>query len=426
MRKAYKFRLLPNKEQASFIDKTIGCSRLIYNLLLGDYKEQLENHEEAIRIKKVSFFKEKEEYNFLKEVDSLSLSNSWMNLKSAISNFYNSKKGLRRGKKIGFPKFHSKHKNKWKYTTSNQGGNVRIVDDRIKLPKVGFIKLIQHREILGEISSCTIEKTRDGKYYISILTDWSFSDFKKKEELSKKSPSELKKELRVVGIDMSLSSFSIDSSDTKTKYTRLYRKNEKKRSKLQRKLSRTMPDSSGRERARVKLAKLDRHIANSRLDYCHKLSRYYAKNYDIIVLEDINLQSLSKGGYHLGKSINDMGFGMFRNFLSYKCIEEDSLVMYVPKYFPSSKMCHECGTINSLLKLSDREWVCSECGCILNRDKNASLNLRDYFYNVLENIEINTAGTAEINASGEDTSTLRFTLMQAASLKEEVPSFRWE
>ena len=89
-------------------------------------------------------------------------------------------------------------------------------------------------------------------------------------------------------------------------------------------------------------------------------------------------------------------------------------------------MCHECGTINSLLKLSDREWVCTECGSILDRDKNASLNLRDYFYDVLENIEINTAGTAEINASGEDTSTLRFTLMQVASLKEEAPSFRWE
>ena len=425
MRKAYKFRLLPNKEQASFIDKTIGCSRLIYNLLLGDYKEQLENHEEAIRIRKVSFFKEKKEYSFLKEADSLALSNSWMNLKSAISNFYNSKKGIRRGKRVGFPKFHSKHKNKWKYTTNNQENTIRIVENNIKLPKIGYIKFIQHRELLGRITSCTIEKTRDNKYYISILLDIP-DNFNKKEDLSKKSPDELKKELRVVGIDMSLSSFSIDSSDTKTKYTRLYRKNEKKRSKLQRKLSRTLPNSSGREKARIKLAKLDRHIANSRLDYCHKLSRYYAKNYDIIVLEDINLQSLSKGGYHLGKSINDMGFGMFRNFLSYKCIEEDSLVMYVPKYFPSSKMCHECGTINSLLKLSDREWVCSECGCILDRDKNASLNLRDYFYNVLEYIEINTVGTTGINASGEDTSTLRFTLMQVASLKEEAPSFRWE
>ena len=186
-----------------------------------------------------------------------------------------------------------------------------------------------------------------------------------------------------------------------------------------------MPGSSGREKARAKLAKLDRHIANSRLDFCHKRSRDYAKNNDIIVLEDINLQSLSRGGYHLGKSIYDMGFGMFRNFLSYKCKEEDSLVMYVPKYFPSSKMCHECGTINNLLELSDREWVCQECGSVLDRDKNASLNLRNYFYNVLDNMEINTVGTTGIDASGEEASTLRFALMQVASLKEETPSFRW-
>ena len=424
MRRAYKFRLLPNKEQASFIDKTIGCSRLVYNLLLGNYKEQLDNKEKP-KLKEVTFFKNQEDYSFLKEVDSLALANAKQNLESSLTNFYKSRKGLRKGKRIGFPKFHSKHKNKWRYTTNNQENNIRIVENKIKLPKIGFIKIIQHRELLGRITSCTIEKTRDNNYYISILLDIP-DNFKRKEDLSKKSVDELRKELKVVGIDMSLSSFSIDSSDTKTKYARLYRKNEKKRSKLQRRLSRTKKDSSGREKARIKLAKLDRHIANSRLDYCHKLSRYYAKNYDIIVLEDINLQGLSRGGYHLGKSIYDMGFGMFRNFLSYKCKEEDSLIMYVSKYFPSSKMCHECGTINSLLKLSDREWVCTECGSILDRDKNASLNLRDYFYNVLDNIKINTVGTTEINASREETSTLRITLMQVASLKEEAPSFRWE
>ena len=424
MRRAYKFRLLPNKEQASFIDKTIGCSRLVYNLLLGNYKEQLENKEKP-RLKNVTFFKNQGDYSYLKEADSLALSNARRNLENSLTNFYKSRKGLRKGKRMGFPKFHSKHRNKWRYTTNNQGDNIRIVENRIRLPKIGYIRIIQHREISGRITSCTIEKTRDNNYYISILSEIP-DNFKKKEDLSKKSTDELKKELRVVGIDMSLSSFSIDSSNTKTKYTRLYRKNEKKRSKLQRRLSRTEKDSSGREKARIKLDRLDRHIANSRLDYCHKLSRYYAKNYDIIVLEDINLQGMSKGGYHLGKSIYDMGFGMFRSFLSYKCMEEDSLIMYVPRYFPSSKMCHECGTINSLLELSDREWVCTECGSILDRDKNASLNLRDYFYNVLGNIEIDTVGTTGINASGEETSTLRFTLMQVASLKEEAPSFRWE
>ena len=182
MRRAYRpyrFRLLPNKEQASFIDRTIGCSRLIYNLLLRDYKEQLDNKEKP-KLKEVTFFKNQEDYSFLKEVDSLALANAKQNLRSAFTNFYESRKGSRKGKKMGFPKFHSKHKNKWRYTTNNQRNTIRIVENRIKLPKIGYIKLIQHRELpSGKIISCTLEKTRDNNYYISILLE-ILDNFKKK------------------------------------------------------------------------------------------------------------------------------------------------------------------------------------------------------------------------------------------------------
>ncbi len=251
MRRAYRFRLLPNKGQASFIDRTIGCSRLVYNLLLGDYKEQLDNKEKP-KLKEVTFFKNQEDYSFLKEVDSLALANAKQNLRSAFTNFYESRKSSRKGKRARFPKFHSKRKNKWRYTTNNQENTIRIVENKIKLPKIGYIKIIQHRELPpGRITLCTIEKTRDNNYYISISLEIE-DNFKRKEDLSKKSINELKKELKVVGIDMSLSAFSIDSNDTKTKYIRQFRKNERKRSKLQRRLSRTKQDSSGREKARKK------------------------------------------------------------------------------------------------------------------------------------------------------------------------------
>ena len=121
----------------------------------------------------------------------------------------------------------------------------------------------------------------------------------------------------------------------------------------------------------------------------------------------------------------DLGFGMFRNMLSYKCADRDSIVMYIDKWYASSKICHECGAKNEPLQLSDVEWVCPNCGAIISRDLNASLNIRDYFYKVVSEEQYCTAGTAGTYASGDTTSTLRETLMQAVSLNEETPSFRW-
>jgi len=169
---------------------------------------------------------------------------------------------------------------------------------------------------------------------------------------------------------------------------------------------------------------MSRHVANKRKDYAHKMSRYYADNYDVIVLEDIDMQDMSRT-LHLGKSVHDLGFGMFRDFLSYKCEETDLVVIYAEKWFASSKTCHECGSKNELLRLSDREWVRPECGSMIDRDLNAALNLRDYFRQLIGGIDKNTVGTTEIYASGEVTSTLRETLTQVISMNEEAPSFRW-
>lgn len=425
MRRAYKYRLLPTEEQAVLINKTVGCARKVYNSLLEDYKEQL-NRQEKPKLKEVSFLKESLEY--LKEVDSLSLANAKQHLMAALKNFFDSKKNKRRGKKCAFPKKHKKSKSKLRYTTNNQHGTVRLEGNRLKLPKVGFVEIVLHRPLEGDITSCTVEQTRDGKYYVSIsveITD--FTPIHKKKSF---------KDIKVVGIDMSLPSFSVDSTDssddTKSKYIKQYKVNERKRARLNRSFSRKVKGSSNREKARIKLVKLDRHIANCRMNFAHKMSRYYADNFDVIVLEDIDLQTMSKvkgakgkKKMRLGKSVNDLGFGMFKSFLSYKCEETDSIILYADKWFASSKTCHECGSKNPLLQISDREWVCPNCGCVIDRDYNAALNLKDYFFKVVLEEYYNTVGTTEIYASGDETSTLRETLMQASSLNEEAPSFRW-
>lgn len=415
MFKAYKYRLLPNKEQMKYINRCIGCARFVYNNLLSDYKSQLENNVEKPKLKEVTFLKKSNE--FLNEVDSMALANSKMNLQNALKNFFNSRNGKRKGKKLGFPKAHKKKTSRLSYTTNNQCGNVRIEGNMIKLPKIGYIEMIYHREIKGTIRSVTVSRDRDERYYISILTEFDYEKYKKEINLNN---------LKVVGIDMSFKEFAVDSdanpNDTKPKFHRNYRESEKRRARYNRQMSRKKKGSKSRVKARIKLARLDRKIANRRKDYCHKISKYYATNYDVIVLEDLNMQQMQKGLKGSGKSVSDLGFGMFKSYLSYKCDLYDSCLLYADKWFPSSKTCNHCGEVNKSLQLSDREWVCPHCGCVIGRDYNAACNLRDYFFQV---IDMNTDGTSGIYAVGEDASTLRKTLMQAFSLKAEAPNFRW-
>lgn len=439
-RRGYKYRIYPTWEQGTLINKTIGCARLVYNLTLDDLNQQCQCGIKSPKMRKVTYFYE--QFPFLKEVDSLALANAQQNLRQARSNYFDWKKGKRKGKKVGYPKRHTRNHSVWSYTTNNQNGTIRLDGDSIKLPKLGWVKIVLHRPLDGIITAATIERTRNNEYYVSLktITDVQCDN--------KNVTSEQLRNVKVVGLDMSMSEFVVDSdghgcsdkkhthvdgnlvkSDaTKTKFIRQTRKHEKKRRILAKKLSRTVKGSNNREHARKRLANLDRRIANSRKDFCHKTSKYYASNYDVIMLEDINMQDMSRS-LHLGKSVHDLGFGMFKQFLSYKCKKYDSVLLYVDKWFASSKTCHECGTKNINLKLSDREWVCEECGCILDRDVNAALNLRDYYYTLLDST---TAGAAESNACGDGTSTLREALMQVLSLShetqssgKEAPSFRW-
>lgn len=414
--RGYRYRIYPDGEQSVQIAKTVGCARLMYNLLLADYKSQLGGDEKP-KLHEVTYFKE--EKPFLSEVDSLALANAKQNLHAALTNWSKSKKGKRKGKKVKFPKFHAKSKSRLTYTTNNQNGTVRIEGDRIKLPKVGFVKVVLDREPAGEIRSCTVEQGRDGRFFVSLCMEV---------EVRQKNKNKRYDDIKVVGVDMSFPHFSVDSDETpdctKTKYVRQYRSNERRLKRLQRNVSKKVKGSANREKAREKLARLHAHVANCRKDFCHKESRRYADNWDVIVLEDINMQSMARLRNN-GKSANDLGFGMFRRMLEYKCRETDSMVLCADRWFASSKTCHCCGYRKDDLELKDREWVCPECGVVHDRDRNAAMNLKGYFYKVVTEESYNTAGTAGIYASGEAVSTLRETLRHAASLNEETPSFRW-
>ena len=419
MLKAYKYRIYPNQNQVQKMAQAFGCARFLFNQCLAwwiDEWQRAKNVDEPMnKLPLVTYFKK--DNPFLNDVDSLVLMNARRHFEQAMKNYFESKQGKRKGKYVGFPKFKSKHKSKNAFQTNSVNGNIVILTDtnEIKIPKIGKIKARLHRLPMdnGKIILATVTQGSDGKYAISIVIE--YADMKPERTID---PNNLK----VVGLDMSLSNFVISSDeeddDTRTKYIRQYRKNEKRLARLNRRLSKKQKGSNNREKARKVLSKTHSHIANCRKDFVCKQALHFAKKYDVVVLEDIDLQNMSKA-LSLGKSVMDLGFGEFRTRLQWKCNENGSYLVKADKWFPSSKTCNACGHVNKGLKLSDREWVCTECGTVHDRDLNAARNLRDYFIKIL-----NTAGTAGINACGEMSTTLRETLRQVISMKQEVPHFK--
>lgn len=365
MNKAYKYRIYPNKEQEELINKTFGCVRFIYNQMLSNRKatyEQYKEDKETLKKQRYSTPADyKSEFPWLKEVDSLALANAQINLNTAYNNFF-------RDKSVGFPKFKSKHKDRKSYTTNNQGGTIRLIDENhIRIPKLKDIKIKLHRQIPQNhtIKSATISKTPTGKYSISILTEYE-------EEIKPVNP--IKE--TTIGLDYSSKSLYVDSQGNSGEYPKYYRKSEEKLKKEQRRLSKRMKGGKNREKQRRKVAKLHEKVANQRKDFLHKISRQIANANTAIVIEDLNMRGMSQC-LNLGKSTNDNGFGMLKTFLDYKLKDQGKQLVVIDKWYPSSKQCHYCGEINNELTLADRIWTCSCCGSILDRDINAALNIKN-------------------------------------------------
>lgn len=338
--------------------KTFGCVRFIYNKMLGDKIEYYNEHKEKLKNTPAQY---KKEFEWLKEVDSLALANAQLNLQTAYDNFF-------RDKSIGFPKFKSKHNGHKSYTTNNQGGNIRIEDNKyIKLPKMGLVRVKLHRQIPDnhEIKSCTISQNPSGKYYISILTEY-------KEDI----PQIEVNPTNVIGLDMDMKNLFTDSQGNRAEYPRYYRQMQEKLAREQRKLSKCKRGSNNYYKQKLIVAKLHEKVANQRKDFLHKMSNQIANDYDAVCIEDLNMRAMGQC-LNLGKSVSDNGWGMFTAFLGYKLSDKGKRIVKIDKWYPSSKTCHICGAINNSLTLKDREWTCEGCGTHHNRDWNAAINIRN-------------------------------------------------
>ena len=356
MNKAYKFRIYQNAEQQIILAKTFGCVRFIYNQMLSDKINHYEETKQKLNNTPAQY---KSKFPWLKEVDSLALANAQMNLQTAYNNFF-------RNTKIGFPKFKSKKSNRRSYTTNCVNGNISIDNGFLKLPKVGLVKLKQHRLILSnyKLKSVTISQTPSGKYYASVL--FEYENQIQEQELHD-----------FLGLDFSMHGLYKDSNGNEPAYPRYYRQAEERLKREQRKLSLMQKGSKNRSRQRIKVANLHEKVANQRKDFLHKQSRQIVNAYDCVCIENLDMKAMSQS-LNFGKSVADDGWGMFVTFLKYKLEETGKRLVKVNKFFASSQICNVCGYKNTATKnLSIRAWDCPKCGAHHDRDINAAINIRN-------------------------------------------------
>lgn len=367
MLKAYKFRLYPNKEQEELIQKTFGCCRFVYNQTLSYRKEIYETQKKSMNKTSCNDYCNqvlKKEYKWLKEVDKFALTNAIYNMNSAYQRFF---KGY-----SNYPKFKSKRNNKKSYSTNFTNNNIEISfeSNKIKLPKLKWVKTKIHREFVGKIKSATVSQVSSGKYYISILVEQEIKELPKNEF--------------TVGIDLGLTDFAITSDGVKYSNPRYLRKSLNKLAKEQRKLSRKKNGSKNRNKQRVKVAKLHEHISNQRKDFLHKLSSELINENQVICLEDLQVKEIQQNKY-LSQSVSDVGWYEFRRQLEYKAKWYGRTISFVDKWYPSSQICSNCGNNTGKKTLDIREFDCPYCGRHHDRDINASINILNEGLRILNN-----------------------------------------
>ena len=368
MNKAFKYRIYPTNEQSVMFSKTFGCCRKVYNLMLAD---KIKSYEATGKFVTVTPAKYKAAYPYLKEVDSLALANVQINLQNAFRNRFSKN----RKKKSGFPKFKSMKHSRRSYTTNNQKGTVAIIDNKyIKLPKIGKVKAKIHRQPEDEwsLKSATISRDRDGKYYASVLFEYVVNKSAYVADMT-----------NAIGLDYASDGLFVDSNGNIGSNHKYYRESHEILAKEQRRLSRMKGSKKGEEKSSnylkqlKRVNKIYRHIANQRLDNLHKISTEIANQYDVVCVESLNMRTMSNKGFGNGKATLDNGYGMFLDMLEYKLSDRNKYLVKVDKWFPSSQICHCCGSLHHEMKdLSVRTMKCS-CGLTIGRDQNAAINIKN-------------------------------------------------
>lgn len=360
MNAAYKFRIYPTTEQGQWLSRNFGCCRFIYNQAL-DWRTLAYNADRtslSYADTNLALTQVKKFYPWLKEADSAALQMSLRHLDRAFKNFFEGN--------AEYPS-HKKKFSRQSYTTPFNGGSVSVGNGTVHLPKIGDIKADIHRRIRpgGKMRSATLSREPDGRYYVSLT--YEYPETIKTSKVDK---------TKAIGLDMSMKHFYVDSNGGIADMPHFYRLMESKLAREQAKLSMMEKGSKNYNKQKRRIAKLHAKTKHQRSDFLHKLAYNLVMAYDVICIEDLSMKGMSRG-LNLGKSVHDLGWGMFVSMLEYKCHKYGKALVRVDRFYASSKTCHMCGHINKELQLSDRLYVCPECGQFIDRDWNASLNILD-------------------------------------------------
>ncbi len=356
MEKGYMFRIYPKKEQRQLLAKLFGCKRYIYNYYLAKSEKKIKQNG-----KRPSYYENakdltqlKKQLTWLQEADNTALQNALRDLNTAYERYYNHESG--------YPVFKSRRTHYFSYRSQCINNNIEFLGTHIKLPKLGYVKTRNKLIPEGRILSAKVSQEPSGKYYVSITC----TDVPERT---------LPKTDKQVGLDLGLHDFAISSDNIKYPNPKYLDKSLAKLAKLQRQLSRKTKDSHNRNKARIKVARLQEHIANQRRDTMQKLSTELIKTYDIICIEDLKPKNMLKN-HKLARSISDVSWSEFVKQLQYKAEWYGKDIIKISPWNPSSQTCHICGHKNPKIKdMKIRDWDCPQCHNHHDRDMNAAINI---------------------------------------------------